>query len=314
MNAAGTAVKRPILVTGAHRSGSTWVGKMLAAGPHVAYISEPLNVLHRPGVLRTPVRHWYTYICAENEAEYMPGLLDTLNFRYQALAELRSLRSGKDLLRMARDWSTSLGGRAFSRRPLVKDPFAVFSAGWFASRLGCEVVFTVRHPAAFASSLLRLNWSFDFDDLLAQPLLVRDWLGPFVDEIEGMRSAPGDVIGQGSLLWRIIYHTVGELKDRFPHFRIVRHQDLSRNPQEGFEALYASLGLEFTPKIRQVVARSSSAANPPEIPVRNAYSVRLDSQASLGNWQRRLGEEEIDRIRSLTSDVADRFYCAEDWN
>ncbi len=31
----------PILVTGTHRSGTTWVGKMLAAGPSTAYISEP---------------------------------------------------------------------------------------------------------------------------------------------------------------------------------------------------------------------------------------------------------------------------------
>jgi hypothetical protein len=44
----------PILVTGAHRTGTTWVGKMLAASPQVAYISEPLNVWHRPGVLRAP--------------------------------------------------------------------------------------------------------------------------------------------------------------------------------------------------------------------------------------------------------------------
>ena len=55
---------RPILVTGAHRTGTTWVGRLLAAAPAVAYISEPLNVLHRPGVFRAKVANWYTYICA----------------------------------------------------------------------------------------------------------------------------------------------------------------------------------------------------------------------------------------------------------
>lgn len=52
----------PILVTGAHRSGTTWVGKMLAANRRVAYISEPLNVFHRPGVFSAPVSHWYTML------------------------------------------------------------------------------------------------------------------------------------------------------------------------------------------------------------------------------------------------------------
>jgi hypothetical protein len=313
MNAAGATAKQPILVTGAHRSGSTWVGKMLSAGPQVAYISEPLNVLHRPGVLRAPVRHWYTYICAENEAGYLPGLLETLEFRYHTLAEVRSLRSGKDLLRMARDGSNFLGGRLFRRRPLLKDPFAVFSSAWFAERLGCAVVFTVRHPAAFVSSLLRLDWPFDFADLLAQPLLVRDWLEPFVADLESMRSKTEDVIGQGSLLWRIIYHVVGELKDCYPQFKVVRHEDLSHDPQGGFRDLYASLGLDFTPKIQQAVARSSSSLNPAEVSLRKAHSVQLDSRANLGNWRRRLSGAEIERVRVLTAGVADRFYSAEDW-
>jgi LPS sulfotransferase NodH len=56
----------PILVTGTHRSGTTWVGKMLAADACTAYISEPLNVLHRPGVFRPKVKYWYQYICEDN--------------------------------------------------------------------------------------------------------------------------------------------------------------------------------------------------------------------------------------------------------
>ena len=61
----------PILATGAHRSGTTWVGKMLAADADTAYISEPLNVLHRPGIFRAQVKYWYQYICEENEGEYL---------------------------------------------------------------------------------------------------------------------------------------------------------------------------------------------------------------------------------------------------
>ena len=127
--------RRPILVTGAHRSGTTWVGKMLAASPQIAYISEPLNVLHRLGVLRTSVAHWYTYICYANEDLYLPALNDTLAFRYHPLAEIQSLRSRKDIGRMFRDWNIFTQGRLFKRQPLLKDPFAVFSAPWFAERL-----------------------------------------------------------------------------------------------------------------------------------------------------------------------------------
>ncbi|WP_075261386.1 sulfotransferase [Geobacillus thermocatenulatus] len=33
----------PILVTGAHRSGTTFVGKMLSLHPSIGYIQEPFN-------------------------------------------------------------------------------------------------------------------------------------------------------------------------------------------------------------------------------------------------------------------------------
>ncbi|HBY06402.1 MAG TPA: sulfotransferase family protein, partial [Chloroflexi bacterium] len=178
---------------------------MIAASPQVGYISEPLNVLHRPGVLRAPTQHWYTYICAENQADYLPAFRETLRFRYHPWLELKSLRSLKDAGRMLRDGGWFLSGQVRRARPLLKDPFAVFSAPWFAQALGCRVVIAVRHPLAFVSSLKRLGWDFDFLDLLAQPLLMRDHLEPYQAEMEALLATPEDVIGQGSLLWRMVY-------------------------------------------------------------------------------------------------------------
>ncbi len=305
--------RRPILVTGAHRSGTTWVGKMLAASPQLAYISEPLNVLHRPGVLRAVVGHWYAYICSNNEELYLPGLQETLAFRYHALAELKSLRSRKDLGRMIRDWSIFTCGRLLNRQPLLKDPFAVFSAPWFAERLNCRVVITVRHPAAFASSLKRLKWNFNFSDLLAQPLLMECLLEPYRKEMQNIMAAPHDVIGQASLLWRIIYQVVARYQETNPAFLVIRHEDLSIDPQSGFSQLYAKLGLPFTSRVQNKIQQSSSAENPRELSKHTVHTVHLDSRANLENWKKRLQPEEIDRIRRMTQDLADHFYPDFNW-
>src|SRR5918996_5646820 len=218
----------PILVTGTHRSGTTWVGKMLAADAFTAYISEPLNVLHRPGVFHTKVTRWYQYICEENENEFLPAYEELMEFDYHLWDEIRSLRSRKDFLRMGRDFLIFYNGLMRGQRLLLKDPFAVFSTPWFAKRLNCQVVITVRHPAAFASSLKRLNWPFDFQDLLTQPLLMRDHLEPYRAEMEAMQ--PDDVIGQAALLWKLVYRSVYATRERNPDFIIVRHEDLSRDP------------------------------------------------------------------------------------
>jgi hypothetical protein len=303
----------PILVTGAHRSGTTWVGKMLAIDRHVAYISEPLNVYHRPGVMNVAINHWYTYICPDNESEYLPALQKTLEYRYHTRAELHSLRSAKDILRMGRDWSIFLEGRVFHQRPLLKDPFAVFSAIWFAQRLGCSVVVVVRHPGAFVSSLTRLGWNFDFEDLLAQPLLLRDWLGYYRAEMERLSRSPQDVIVQGCTLWRMIYGSVLLMVQQEPKVRIVRHEDLSIDPILGYRQLYTSLGLEFTQPVEKAIIDSSKEQNPKEQSKHSVHSVRLDSRANLGNWRRRLSDQEIKHVHQITADVADRFYPDESW-
>jgi hypothetical protein len=286
---------------------------MLAASGQAAYISEPLNLLHRPGVFRFPVRTWYPYICLENQAEYLPALLETINFRYHLWAEICSLRSLKDVQRMGRDWWIFTRGRLFRQRPLIKDPFAVFSIPWFMQALGCQAVVTVRHPAGFSSSLKRLNWPFDFNHLLEQPLLMQDWLSPWKAEMRAMLAHPDDIIGQASLLWCMVYQIVSEMRKTNPALQVVRHEDLSLEPLQGFENLYRTLGLSFSSRVQRTILSSSSSDNPKEVPRNSIYHVRLDSRENLHNWKRRLSSQEIDRIRALTWDVAASYYPDEDW-
>ena len=301
----------PILVTGTHRSGTTWVGKMLAADPCVAYISEPLNVLHRPGVFRAKVRYWYQYICEENEKEYIPAFEDLLEFDYHLWDEIRSLRSRRDVLRMGRDFLIFYNGLMRGQRPLFKDPFAVFSTPWFAKRLNCKVVITVRHPAAFASSLKRLNWPFDFQDLLAQPLLMRDHLEPYREEMGSIKA--DDVIGQASLLWKLIYRSVHAARQSNPDFLIVRHEDLSVDPIPGYRALYTALGLEFTSRVEKTILSASSSENPTELSRKKIYAIKLDSRANVDNWKKRLTAEETERVRRMTEEVSTLYYSDAEW-
>jgi hypothetical protein len=286
---------------------------MLAASPEVAYISEPLNLWHRPGVMRAPVKHWYTYICEENQDQYLGAFKEMLRFEYHTGLEVESIRSVKDLFRMGRDWWKFLQAKRKSQLPLIKDPFAVFSSQWFSSCLGCQVVIIVRHPAAVASSLVKLDWEFDFQDLLDQPLLMRDWLEPFRGEMEQLLARGTDLIAQSCLLWRMVYQSVIELRSRFPQLIIIRHEEFSLDPVRQFEQLYGQLGIEFTPAVQEAIITASSEKNPRETSASSVHSVRIDSQASISSWQNRLSERDVERVFQLTSDVASFFYSTEDW-
>lgn len=302
-------ISRPILVTGTHRSGTTWVGKMLAADASTAYISEPLNVLHRPGIFRAKVKYWYQYVCEDNEKDFLPSFQELLNFDYHLWDEIRSIRSRRDFLRMGRDFAIFYNGLMRGQRILLKDPFAVFSTEWFARRLSCKVVIAVRHPAAFVNSLKRLNWPFDLQDLLDQPLLMRDHLEPYRGQIEAAQK--GDIIDQWALLWNLIYGTVHAALERNPDFIAVRHEDLSLDPVNRYRELYQSLDLEFSPRVEKMIRESSSAENPAE--GKRVHSFKLDSRANISTWKKRLTQDEIRRIREKTQEVASIYYPDATW-
>ena len=84
---------KPILVTGAHRSGTTWVGKMLALAPGVAYVHEPFNPRTPAGLSPARLRRATSRsLRARTRRATAPASSRRSRFRYGLGAQLRSLR------------------------------------------------------------------------------------------------------------------------------------------------------------------------------------------------------------------------------
>jgi Sulfotransferase family len=306
------------------RSGTSWAGKMLEASGELVYINEPLNPRHppgrSPGILRAPVRHGYQYVTDHNEQEFLEPFREMFRLRYHVLAELRQNRSPYDLARMAKYASSFLAGRLRRRRPLLDDPFALLASEWLARRLDCQVVVLVRHPAAVLSSFKQLGWMPNVEALLAQPLLMRDWLEPDRRELEEMAAARDDLAGRVGVLWRLLYRIAGAYQRRCPGIRFVRYEDLSLRPLPEFERLYTALGLSFSGRAEQAIVRATAGGAGGKGHVwslsRGGLSKTafrpLDSRAHVDAWRRRLSAEEIARVLAVTGDVARRYYTAEE--
>jgi hypothetical protein len=305
-------VTSPILVTGAHRSGTTWVGAMLALSPRIGLIHEPFSPVTPPGVAGGCFDRFFQYVCPENDEAYASHFERMLRFSYDLRRQLPAIRSPRALARTGVDFFDFTRNRLRGARPLLKDPIAVFSSEWLASRFGASVVVLIRHPAAFASSLVRLGWTHDFGGMLAQPLLMRDHLAPYESEIRRFAETEQDVLDQAILLWRVVYGTVATFRERHPDWTYVRHEDLSREPLPEFEALYATLGIPFDDQVRHAILEHSGEANPSEL--RRSHDIRLNSKASISSWRTRLTPEQIERVRTGTADVYPSFYGDdEDW-
>lgn len=303
----------PILVTGSHRSGSTWVGRTLAQAPGVAYLDEPFGRDHRPGVLRTRFPHWFPYVPPGSDGPLEADVRGMLEFRYGYGAELRALRSPRDAARMARDAASFARFRAAGARPLLKDPVAILAAPWLAETFGVRVLVLIRHPAAFASSIKRLGWWHPFGDFLAQPRLMEERLAPFRARIEQYAASPPDLIDQANLLWNIIHSVIAGYRREHPGWLFARHEDLSSEPVAGFRRLTEGLGLPYTDAVDAFVRRSTGAGNPAEARTGVAHQLQRDSAANIANWKTRLTAEEVARVRAATEEVAAAFYDERSW-
>ena len=303
----------PICVTGSHRSGTTWVGRMLCASKEAGYIHEPLNPVRRPTWSRARVPYWYVYICDENADRFGPQFEHLARFRYPIGANLKQLRSPQHFGVFVTEAARSIPLRLRKPRPLYKDPFALFSAEWLERALRAQIVVMIRHPAAFVGSIKRLNWQFKFVTVLQQDLLMRDWLGPFEEEMRRIRDNEVDIIDQGIVLWNVLHHGIDELRRRHPEWAFVRHEDLAADPVAGFRELYAYCDLTWSPTVEATIRSHSQATNVKEVPTWRHGSVKRDSDAATKTWRSRLSPEEIARVREGVAKIAARFYTDTEW-
>jgi hypothetical protein len=302
---------RPILVTGSHRSGSTWVGRMIASHPRVGYIEEPFNAKLRPS---SPVDHMWHHVTDADAAAYIAYLSGPLGFQHSWWRDVCDRPHPRRLvgatLRALAAWR-----RRWDRsRPLMKDPMAIFSAEWLADTFDMDVIVLIRHPLAFASSLKRLGWTFPFHHLTMQPRLLEDFeLEPYRDEMDRLYRTSTDAVEHAILLWRIFHLVIRQYQRRHPDWSFLRHEDLSLRPVEEFQKLFARLGLDWHRRVRKTIAEHTSEQNVAEAPDRKIHELKRDSKANIWNWTHRLLPEEVARVRKGTEDLAQLFYPEPDW-
>lgn len=294
--AALNAANPPILVTGAHRSGTTWLANMLCLAPDTLHVSEPFNLDSWAYRLDGLAQYWFTYAPGLSEERAKMAFCKVLERRTGLVFSRRQAHRYLPFLRRG--------------RLIIKDPIACFSSEWLSGTFGTQVVVVVRHPAAFALSLQRMNWRFDFRHLREQPLLMEHHLSLFADEIE---DPPKDILEQAALLWKLIYTVLGRYVEAHPEWILCRHEDMSLAPILEFRDLYKRLGLVWSDSVEHFVQQSTGTDNPTDPAMGVAHQMRRNSAANATRWKGILDSQQIARIRKRSGEPARCFYPDHDW-
>jgi hypothetical protein len=272
---------------------------MFALADDTLIVDEPFNIEPRSYALDGLARYWFTYA---------PGLSQESAF--EAFKKVLRRKTGRVFPRRhPQHWMS------FTRRGrlLIKDPIAALSSEWISKNYDVQVVVLVRHPAAFAASLKRLQWDFPFNHLLDQRELMKEHLQIYREEIEEETRSSSDIVSRAALLWKCLYSVLITYIDRNPDWIVRRHESLSCNPVLELNQLYEVLGLKWTSYVESQIYRYTTKGNPVSAPPGVAHQMRRDSVANIGLWKEILTEEEVQRVYERTKGVSSRYYSEEYW-
>ena len=297
--------KKPIIISGSPRSGSTWIGRVLEVHPDTRYVHEPFNI----GIERknSPFKYW------------MEGVLDNQNQTH--LSKVKTYLNGfysvdksfvQEEFKKVKGWSTL---RDFfwilkERRRLtsiIKDPIAFFALEWLSENISDKVIITIRHPAAVVASLKQKQWGYDFSQMPKQPELMDSFLKPFKKEIELFAATEKSIVEQGALLWNCVYAVNIELMKSHKDWLFVKNEDLSLDPMGEFTRVFKFLEMPFDESVVKYVKETTTAKDGEE-----SLLVR-DSKKNVDKWKNILSLEEISFIKEYTKDIWGNYYTENDW-
>lgn len=296
---------RPILVTGTHRSGSTWVGKMLTISKSTYYLGEIFHP-HDGRIDKTILNHWFLYIPSDSGAIHpmynsLSEIID-LDFKWPNRSGIRKLLPSRLI---AFRWSRKWFGIP---RPIIKDPIAILASEWAARVFKMDVVGIIRHPAAFVVSLRKKKWSFPFTQLLDQTQLMEDHLYPLADLI---KNPPNNFVEQGALAWLCLNTVLVKYIQRNSSWYIWRYEDICSEPLAAFNEIYSQVGLRMTPKIEKTIWDYSDTKNP--IAENENNLIKRNSRGLRDSWRAMLSSNDVLSIRRLVEPVSNLYYSNSDW-
>ncbi len=300
--------KNGILVTGTHRSGTTWMGRILSLPDEVVYIHEPFNLETSTESIPFKFKHWFPHTKDIPDRDRLYQAMETaMNFNFvptlpDDVSMIRKIKAhGKRRLK-------NLSHKLHGRRPLFKDPIALLSADDIATRLNLDVVCMIRHPLAFCGSVKKWNWKFPFADFQNQPKLMETHFRDHKEIIAKYTAMEQPIVHQATLLWNLFHKVIRNYQEKHPDWKFRRHMDVVADPVSRFNELYQELGLNFTDEVAKELQTSVSAKSGET--AKSGYSARNASTITQ-TWKKRLTDEEAAHILKETEELRLHFYPEE---
>jgi hypothetical protein len=292
-----------ILISGMHRSGTTFAGRILSKAPKVTPLHEPFNA--KFGL--EGVKSIYQLEGGKEFDSNFEKVRD-LDFRVSQKADgddfvkgmVRYFIGGRTSIdRYKARLDTRLYGGG--RKLLIKDPFLMAMAGYLSEKYSVKSLITVRHPVAVWNSIKRMGWKLDFGRIQGA-LFFEKFSRYSQQELKGMGE-----VEKFSVLYDMLYRSAFLDSKLSNSVKLVKHEDICFDPQLKFEELALFLGVRVTSGMREevdVLTRGEAA----EITNEKLHNFTRDSKALSWSWCKYPESKDERIIAEITGGVVEQLY------
>lgn len=299
-------VETAILVLGAQRSGTSWLGKILDSHPDVLYRHEPDELVPAGGDIRAAVAAWIAERRPRSAAKrpfFRKSWQSAAGFAVRG-AVIYGLAAAARLPGVGRSFDAVAipdCGAIGQSRVAIKSISGNALAGRFARSLpDSRTLLILRHPCGQVTSVMRGNQAGRFTLRAAGTDM------PF-DEVHAVAFAAAHGVDEAAFQalpdaakyawsWRAFNETAFAELDGLPNARVVVYEDLCRAPEAGTRAVLGFLGLAWTAQTADFIARSTSHTG-----AAGYYAVLRVSSEAAEAWRLRMPVADQAAVRAVVA-------------
>lgn len=265
--------RKSILIAGTARSGTTWLGDLIASQIPSRILFEPFNPDLVPEYRGF---HYFQYL--------RPG---TENLEFRSFAH--KVFTGE----IRNRWTDRQNERIRSEYRIIKEIRVNLALKWLHDNFPeVPILFLLRHPCAVVSSRMELNWAADRDieRFLSQPDLITDHLAPYMDLIKNAKTDEE----KHAVIWSV--SNLVPLKQFNPNeIKIVYYESLCIQPEIELPVIFAAIGQTYHHAKNDTVDRPSQTTR--------ATSAVVTGTDKISGWGKKLSPSQIENILR----VVDKF-------
>jgi hypothetical protein len=262
-------IRKSIMVAGAARSGTTWLGNIISSQIPCRIMFEPFHAKKVEAFRRF---HYFQYMRpAEQNSELQS---------YCQKIFTGHIRHG---------WIDRKVEHLLPRHRLVKEIRANLFLKWIHTKFPeIPLLFIIRHPCAVVLSLMQLAWATDTDiaSFLSQPKLIDDLLADKMDIIRRAQTAEEKY----AIIW-CISNLVPIKQFHSSELNVVFYENLCLRPEAEVPKIFRAIRHEYEASVFEQIEVPSSTT------VRTSAVVTGSNKVAL--WKNELSSQQINNILSI---------------